>query len=130
MAVHAARGNEAHKVQGAVLFFHAVDDGKESFILEEVAVLDVAGDAGQLLIDDATSADVGMTNFGVTHLTVRQADKFARSLQLAGLVIGKKAVEYGGICYLYSVVLVGFITEAAAIHDDEGHRCIFKSCHF
>ena len=129
MAVHATRRNEAHEVQGAVLFLHAVDDRKESFVLEEVAVLDVAGDAGQLLIDDAAGTDVGMTNFGVTHLTIRQADEFAGSLQLAGLVIGKESVENRSVSYLYSVVLVGFITEAAAIHDDEGHRCIFKSCH-
>ena len=129
MAVYAARRNEAHKVQGTALFLHAVYDFQQGFVLEEVAVLDVAGDAGQLLIDDAAGTDVGVTNFGVAHLTIRQADVFAGSLQLAGLVFGKKSVEYGGIGYLYGVVLVVFVTEAAAIHDDEGHRCIFKSCH-
>ena len=130
MTVYATWRNEAHKMQGTMVLLNAFHNGNQSFILEEIAILDVTGDTGQLLIDSAASTDVGMTNFGVAHLTIRQADVFAGCLKLACMEFLNKTIEYRGIRYLYCIVLICFVTKAAAIHNDERNRCIFEFCHY
>ena len=68
VAVHAAVRAEAHQVQRGVVLFAVLHRRQQSGVLKEVPVLDRLGDAGQLLIDDAARADVG-----VAHLAVGQA---------------------------------------------------------
>ncbi|MNZ99418.1 hypothetical protein D3C78_1187410 [compost metagenome] len=43
-------------------------------VLEELAVANGLGDAGEVLVDDTAGAQVHVTDFGVAHLPVRQAD--------------------------------------------------------
>ena len=71
MAVHAARRNKSHDVQGTAALLHAAYNREQRLVLEEVAVLDVARDARELLIDDAPRADVCVTDLGVAHLPMR-----------------------------------------------------------
>ncbi len=49
----------------------------EHGIGEEVAVGDRLGDAGQILVDDATGADVQVAHLGVSHLALGQPDGVA-----------------------------------------------------
>ena len=53
---------------------HWADEAHQSRVLEEIAVLNRLGDAGQLLIYDAACTDIGVTDLGVAHLAVRQTD--------------------------------------------------------
>ena len=71
MAVHAARRNKSHDVQGTAALLHAAYNREQRLVLEEVAVLDVARDARELLIDNAPRADICVTDLGVAHLPMR-----------------------------------------------------------
>ena len=73
VAVNAAGGEQTEQMQGAVVRLAVVDRLVHRFILKEIAVLNGLGDAGELLIDDAARAHVGVADLAVTHLTVRQA---------------------------------------------------------
>ena len=129
VAVYAARGNEAEQVDCTAICLGILHDLDEDFVLEEVAVLDVTRDARELLVDEAAGADIRVTDFRVAHLTVRQADEFARSLQVARVVVCHEAVEDRRLRSFYGIALVELATETAAIHDDECDRCVFDLCH-
>ena len=45
---------------------------QKGFILEEIAILDLFGDTGQLLVYDAACTHVQMTYLRVTHLAFRK----------------------------------------------------------
>lgn len=74
VAVYAAVGQQSHQMQGRIVFLAVFDCRKQSFVFEEVAILNRFCNAGQLLINDAASADVGVSNLGVAHLTIRQTN--------------------------------------------------------
>ena len=61
-------------MQGGIEPLALVDGAHQSRVLEEIAVLNSLGDAGQLLIYDAACTDIGVTDLGVAHLAVRQTD--------------------------------------------------------
>ena len=73
MAVHAAVGQKAHQMQGAAVLRRVVHGRSQGLVLKKVAVPDALGDAGELLIDDAPRADVGVAHLAVAHLAVGQA---------------------------------------------------------
>ena len=125
VAVYATRGHQTHDVNGLALGHGSVDSLGQLDVLEEVAVLDVLGDAGQLLIDDATGTDVGVAHFGVAHLAVRQTHVQAGAGdQGAGVVTGQ-AVQVRGLGGSDGVVLLlGAV--APTVHDDQNQR--FLSC--
>ena len=125
VAVYATRGHQTHDVHGLALGHGSVDSLGQLDVLEEVAVLDVLGDAGQLLIDDATGTDIGVAHFGVAHLAVRQTHVQAGAGdQGAGVVTGQ-AIQIGGLGSSNGVVLLlGAV--APTVHDDQNQR--FLSC--
>ena len=129
VAVHAARGDEAHEMNRAALFLGILHDGDERLVLEEIAVLDVARDARELLVDEAARADVRVADLGVAHLAVRQADELAGCLEVTGVIVCEEAVEDRSLRFLHRVALIELAAETAAIHDDECDRCIFEFCH-
>ena len=116
-------------MNGSAVFLCLLHLPDEDFVFEEVAVFDVTRDARQLLINESSGTDVRVTDFGVAHLTVRQADKFAGSLKMAGIVVCEETVENRSFRCLYRVAFVKLATEAASVHDDECDRCIFEFCH-
>ena len=129
VAVHAARGDEAHEMNRAALFLGVLHDGDERLVLEEIAVLDVARDARELLVDEAARADVRVADLRVAHLAVRQADELAGCLEVTGVIVCEEAVEDRSLRFLHRVALIELAAETAAIHDDECDRCIFEFCH-
>ena len=82
MAVHAAVGQKAHHMQRAAVLLHGVHSPDEGLFFKKHAVLNILGDAGQLLIHDAARAHVQMAHLAVAHLTVRQAHIHAAGAQL------------------------------------------------
>ena len=85
VAVHAARGDEAHEMNRAALFLGILHDRDERLVLEEIAVLDVARDARELLVDEAAGADIRVTDFRVAHVTVGRKS-YRCSVSLDGCV--------------------------------------------
>ena len=74
VAVHSARAHESHDMDGLACLDSLVNGAAENLILEEVTVLDGLGNAGELLIDDAACADIGMADLGISHLALGKAD--------------------------------------------------------
>ena len=117
VAVYAARREQTHQVQSrAVLLaiFHRI---AQSLVFKEYAVLNVLCNLDQHLINDSTSTDVGVTNFGVAHLSIRQTNvqtactnQGVRTLQI--LV----DIRLVGSC---NGVAKGILVIAETIHDNQ-----------
>ena len=70
MAVHAAGADKTHQVDGLARVdggFHVLD---QHGVFQHLAVLDALGDEGELLVDDAARAHVGVADLAVAHLAV------------------------------------------------------------
>lgn len=74
MAVYAAVGEQAEDVHGLARTCSLVHRTAKHRVVEELAVADGLGHPGEVLVDDAASTEVHVTDFGVAHLPVRQAD--------------------------------------------------------
>ncbi len=79
VAVDPAVRQKAHDVQGLPAGHGAVHRAGQGGVFIEAAVFHGFRDAGQLLVDDAAGADVGVPDFGVAHLPFGQAHGEARS---------------------------------------------------
>ena len=96
-------------------------------MLEEFAVLDHQLNAGTIHVDDAAGADIQMTDFAVTHLSVGQPNIRAAGLnQRIGVftqqpVIHRLAGESDGVGF-------GLGAVSPAVEDDENER--FGAAHF
>ena len=130
VAVYAARAEQAHQVNGLARVDGRAHVAHQHVVFLHRAIHDGLGDQRQLLIDDAARAHVGVADFRVAHLAVRQADEFAGSLQMARVVVCHEAVEDRRLRSFYCIALIELATDAAAIHDDECDRCVFDLCHF
>ena len=73
MAVHAARRQEAHDMQRTAAGHRGGDGRGQHWIAREFARGDRMVDAREVLVDDATGADVEMTDLRVAHLALGQA---------------------------------------------------------
>ena len=124
--VHAAGAHETHEVKGLVgsgAIVHSLD---EDLVLLEGTVLDGVVDTRELLEDDAAGADVEVTDLGVAHLTVGQADVLAGSTEGGMRIVRIQAVDKGRIGRAHGVVgALGRQTEA--VHDDEQCRKVAVS---
>ena len=75
-------------MQVRIVFLGVLHRGEKSLVLKEIPVADGFADAGQLLVNDAARADVGVADLGVAHLPVREADVHAGSADFRHGVIG------------------------------------------
>ena len=95
MAVDAAVGEETHEMHGLPCGSGMIHAFVEHGVFKENAVVDVFGDAGQILIDDAAGAHVHMTHFGVADLPFGETDGKAGSVEIAVAMMIPQAVEVG-----------------------------------
>ena len=116
--VHAAGGVQTVKVQRRALFNAVVHRLVVGGIFKERTVLDRAGDARQVLEHDAAAADVGMADLAVAHLARGQAHVKTGGLERRVGILGKKAVEHGGVGRAHRVA-DGIVGQAEAVHDDQ-----------
>ena len=116
VAVHAAVGKETHEVKGLAAFNGLVDRLDECGVLKEIPVFDRLCDARQFLVNDAARADVGVTDFGVAHLAVRQADAEAGCANLCERVFRENAVKVRFLGGLDCVAVIR--ADAEAVHDN------------
>ena len=120
MAVHAAVGQQAHKVQRLAVVLGVVHGLQQGLVLIHVAVLGGLGDAGQLLVDNAARADVGVAHFAVAHLAVGQAHVHAGGANLGVGVLSEDFVHVGMLCRGNGVALGG--GDAKAIENHQNKR--------
>ena len=96
VAVHAAIADQAEEVQAAARFRRAREGLFEHFVGRQFAVGDRLGDARQILIDDASGAQVQVADFRVAHLAVWQAHVRAARAEPAVRIGGQEVfVERG-----------------------------------
>ena len=105
VGVDAAVAEQAHQVQGRPVFHAVVHGGTQRLVLEEIAVCDGLGDAGQFLIHHAACADVGVSHFGVSHLPVGQAHIHAGRTN-GGVGAGvQQPINNGGVCRINGIAI-------------------------
>jgi hypothetical protein len=94
---HTTVGNEAAQMQTAIASCSALESLLDSFIVAKLILLDGLINTDNVLPDDATSANVQVTDFGVAHQTFGQTDSGGRSLKLSEtfLVLGKGVHDRG-----------------------------------
>ena len=97
VAVHAAGAHQAHKVDGLAGVDGRLHVADQDVVLLHLAVHDGLGDEGQLLVDDAAGADVGVADLRVAHLAVGQADAHPRRADGDVGAGGEQVVEIGGL---------------------------------
>ena len=92
-------------MQGAVIIFSMIYGAQQYFILKKGAQPDFSGNSGQILIYYPTGAHIQVSHFGVSHLTLRQADSLAGTEKDCVRVFCQKAVVISQICPGYGVSL-------------------------
>ena len=118
VAVHAAVGQQAHQVERLAVVLGVVHGLQQGLVLIHVAVLGGLGDAGQLLVDNAARADVGVAHFAVAHLAVRQAHVHAGGANLGVGVLGEDFIQVGFVGGGNGVALYGSNAEAVQDHQN------------
>ena len=118
VGVHAAVGHEAHHMQGGLTRGDLAAGLDEHLVLKDLASLDGMVQAHELLHDHTSRSDVEMTDLGVAHLTRRQADGLAGSLDGRPGALGHEGVEVGRGGEAHGVRLAGR-GPSQAVHDDE-----------
>ena len=113
MAVNTAVGHKAHQVEGGAVFAAVFHRAGQRFVLEEITVLNGFGDAGQLLIDHPSGADIGVSDLGVAHLAVRQTDIQTGGSQLGVRVLCEITVEVGFMGGMDGVSIIGMVDAEA-----------------
>ena len=122
VAVDAAGTHQTHQVDrlaGVDGSLHVLD---EDGVLEHLTVADGLGDEGQLLVDDAAGAHIGVTHLRVAHLAVGQAHSHAGSVDGGHRIFCHQRVKERllGCNHGVAVGLVG--GPAKAVHDAEQNR--------
>ena len=119
---------QTEQVQGSALLLAGVHGPDIGVVLEEPALLDVQGDAGQVLEHHPAGADVGVAHLAVAHLAVGQAHVQAGSRQPAAGIFAKDPVQIrlpgrgDGV-----VPPSGGGGQTESVHDNECNRFLHSS---
>ena len=90
--VYATVGGQAHEVDVFAVLL-GVREGRDNFlVLQDAAVGTGAVDLHQVLVNDASGADIEVSHFGVAHLSVGQAHILTTGLELRVRIVGQQAV--------------------------------------
>ena len=117
VAVNAAGGEQTEQMQGAIVCLAVVDRLVHRLVLEEIAVFDGLGDAGELLVYDAARAHVGVADLAVTHLTVRQTDIETRRADHGNGIFEEQLVKMRRARIVDGVAVLG--SDTKAVHNNQ-----------
>ena len=95
MAVDPAVGEKTHEMHRPAGLFGPADGGEEGGILKKIPLPDRLGDAGELLIDHAPRADVGVAHLAVAHLPLGKTHGLAGAGQPAVGAGSEEGVQIG-----------------------------------
>ena len=132
VGVDAAVGQKPVQVQAGALFQAVVHGLVVGGVFKEAAIVDGAGDAGQVLEHHPAAADVGVAHLAVAHLPGGQTHVQAAGGQGGVGIFGEKPVQLGRPGQAHGVAGAG-VGEAEAVHDDQGSRRLVHcgtSCRF
>ena len=126
VAVDAAGAHQAHKVDGLAMVDGGLHVAHQHLIFLHLAVLNGLGDQGQLLVDDAARADVGVADFRVAHLAVGQTHAHARCANGDVGAGREQMVDIGGLGGDDGVAIRLVRHPAEAVKDAQHHGFL---CH-
>ena len=101
----------------------SLEGGAQDLVLEQLAGLDRLAHTHEVLEEDAARADRQVPDFGVPHLTVRQADGRARRFELRVREVAPEPVEDGRVGELDRIAGPGR-RDSPAVEDDERYEGI------
>ena len=120
--VDAAVGDEAEEVEpSARALARTVAGGSKRLVFEEAAVGDRVVDPGEVLFDDGAGAEVEVTDLGVPHLALGEADVPPLGRELGVGKARPEPVEDGGLGERDGVAGPR-LGDAPAVEDDECDR--------
>ena len=96
--MNAAVGGQTHEVYALAVLLCVGVSIYHFGVAQDGAVSTCAVDFYQVLVNDATGADLQVAHFGVTQLSVGQTHVLARSEELRVRIVGSKAVHEGSRC--------------------------------
>ncbi len=100
------RRKEVPQDEGRFLFKAVVHGSKQHGIFKEISVGYGFGYTGELLINHAARAYVGVTDLAVAHLSVGKTDIHARSADLRVRIHLDELIEIGGFGRINGIVFV------------------------
>ncbi len=120
VAVHATGREQPEYMQGGGRLRRSGAGADQFGIVEETAVLDRRVHPGQVLVNDATGAQVHVAHFRISHLPLRQAHVAALGVDKGVGTGGQQAapVGQGG---LGQRIVLGLVAMAPAIQDQQDH---------
>ena len=121
MRMHTARRHQAHDVAAAAGLPQAFDQALECRRTCDIAAGDRRVDAGQILQHETAGADVEMSDLGIAHLPLRQANILARSSQ-QGVRAGRPQLVEAGSARLANSVVSRLFAPTPAIKHDQHYR--------
>ena len=122
MAVDTASAHQAHQVDGLACLNGSLHVLDQHGVLEHLTIPDGLGDEGQLLVNDAASAHVGVAHLRVAHLAIGQADSHAGGFDGGHGIFCHQGIQMGGLCGDHGIA-VGLVGHPAkAIHDAQKYR--------
>ena len=122
VGVNAAVGQEAEQVQGGALLQAGVHGVEIGGVLEKAAVLNGAGNPGQVLEDHPAAADVGVAHLAVAHLPVGQAHVQPGGGEGGVGELLEEFIQPGGFRGFDGVSRLP-AAGAEAVHDNQSSRC-------
>ncbi len=118
MRMHSPRRHQAYEMAGTAALPQALDQAREGGRSFDLAAGDRRIDARQVLHHETTGADVEMPDLGIAHLSLWQADVFARSAQEGVRTARPQTVESGSAS-LSNGVVSGLLAPAPAVKHDQ-----------
>jgi len=124
MRVYPAGRNKTDEMAGATALFQRLDQGAERFGGFDTAGRNRVVDPRQVLHHNAACADVEMTNLGIAHLAIGQADIASRGPQERVRTCGPETIEIRGVS-LPNGIVGRIFAPAPAIQYGQHHRTTF-----
>ena len=118
VAVHAAVGHQSEHVEGGILRLRVLHSGDQGLVLKEVPVLNLLGDAGQLLVYDAPRAHIHMAYLGISHLSVGKSHSQSACVALYKGIFFHQLIHHRGSRHGDGVALRVLI-QAVAVQDHQ-----------
>src|SRR6266487_1119767 len=117
----AAVRDEPEQVDVGAALFRPLERADERGVLEERSIRDRAVHALEVLVEDPARADRQMTDLGVAHLAVRQADRLTGGVERRVRVTRPEGVEHRRLGQLDRIPRAGS-RDAPPIEDDERYK--------
>jgi hypothetical protein len=127
MAVHAAVADESQEMQPPPRLPGTGEGVPHDGIVIQRALGECLGNAGQILINDASGAEIEVAHFRIAHLALGQADIQAAGAQAAmrvsrqEMIVKRRLAQHGGIAVAFGAFGRARI-DAPTVADDENDR--------